>query len=284
MLITVTAPKKGLGQTTTAINIAAMIAKYFKSEGKEDKVILLDINKYCKDIEYYLCDTAATRGLDDFCSLFKSKLINHESYKTCVKSINSHMDIMATNDYFELDKDAAEALIEYSSNAYSFTVLDAVGASNVPSMAEPFYEKSDIIVVVINQIKSVMQLMYERDTYRKYKDKIIFVLNKNIDETDTGMMEYSLKTIRKELQALEYQNQVFPLNFDVEVINASNYGSILGLVMGESKEKRQYTIQLKEIVKCIIANDKVHYGLIKDEDGKKENTGDLLLKIFHKSK
>ncbi|HAN09022.1 MAG TPA: hypothetical protein DCP90_00230 [Clostridiales bacterium] len=284
VLITVTAPKKGLGQTTTAINIAAMIAKYFKSEGKEDKVILLDINKYCKDIEYYLCDTAATRGLDDFCSLYKSKLINYESFQTCVKSINTHMDIMATNDYFELDKDAAEALIEYSSMAYSFTVLDAIGASNVPSMAEPFYEKSDIIVVVINQIKSVMHLMYERDTYRKYKEKVIFVLNKNIDVTETGTMEYNIKTIKKELQTLEYKNQVFPLDFDVEVINGSNFGSILGLVMGEIKEKRQYTIQLKEIVKYILSNDTVHYALIKDEDGKKDNASDLISKIFHKNK
>jgi cellulose biosynthesis protein BcsQ len=81
MLITVTAPKKGLGQTTTAINIAAMIAKYFKIDNKEEKVILLDINKYCKDIEYYLSDTSATRGLDDFYSLYKSKYLVKNLFK-----------------------------------------------------------------------------------------------------------------------------------------------------------------------------------------------------------
>ncbi len=285
MLITVTAPKKGLGQTTTAINIAAMIAKYLKSENKDDKVILLDINKYCKDIEYYLCDTTATRGLDDFYSLYKSKLLNEESFKTCVKSINTHIDMMATNDYFELDKNAAEELIEYSSNSYGFTVLDAVGASNIPPVAEPFFEKSDIIVVVINQIKSATQLIYERETYKKYKDKIIFVLNKNIEAMDTGVMEYNLKTIKKELATIGYQNQIFPLDFDVEVMNGSNFGSILGLVMSEKKEKRAYTIQLKDLVKNILSNDKIYYALIKNEDDEnissEKNTG-YFGKLFNK--
>ncbi|HBY19546.1 MAG: hypothetical protein A2Y24_02945 [Clostridiales bacterium GWE2_32_10] len=284
MLITVTAPKKGLGQTTTAINIAAMIAKYLKIEGKDDKVILLDINKYCKDIEYYLCDTTATRGLDDFCNLYKSKLLNKDTFQSCIKSINPYIDIMATNDYYELDKSSAEALLEYSMMAYSFTVLDAIGASNIPTVSEPFYEKSDIIVVVINQIKSVMQLIYEKHIYIKYKDKVVFVLNKNIDNTETGVMEYSLKIIKKELRALGYENEIFPLNFDIEVVNGSNFGSILGLVMGEIKEKRNYTTQLKQLVKYILSNDKVYYALIKDEQGQRESIKNLFLKSFTKNK
>ena len=69
MIITVTAPKKGLGQTTTTINLAATILKMTSEIKIDSKILIIDINKYCRDIEYYLSNTVVTRGLDDFFSL-----------------------------------------------------------------------------------------------------------------------------------------------------------------------------------------------------------------------
>lgn len=280
MLIAVTAPKKGMGQTTTAINIAAMLSKYLTKEKKNGKIIMLDINKYCKDIEYYLSDTSATRGLDDFYSLAVSNLLTDDTFKSCVKTINDNIDIMATNEYYELDKDSSSKLIDYSSKLYEFTILDSIAARNLPPLVEDFYERADVIVVVLNQIKSVIQLFIERELYKKYKDKIIFVLNKELSEIDEDIMEYNHKVIQKELKVAGYDNLLLPLSFDLEVVNQSNFGSILSVVMSESVEKRKYTKDLKALVKSILEQDIEHYNMI-SEDEEVEKTS-FINKLFGK--
>ena len=65
MLISVTAPRKGMGQTLTSINIAAALTQILK-----EKVLLIDINKYCSDVENYLSNKVITKSLDDFICLY----------------------------------------------------------------------------------------------------------------------------------------------------------------------------------------------------------------------
>ena len=127
MIITVTAPKKGLGQTTTTINIAAELLKVSQELKINSQILIIDINKYCKDIEYYLSNTVATRGLDDFFSLYQSDLLTPESFSTCLKKINDNMSIIGSNEFFEITDDAMEALLKMADRYFDFIVIDSIG-------------------------------------------------------------------------------------------------------------------------------------------------------------
>lgn len=58
MIIAVIAPRHGLGQTVTAINLSAML-----SEQMQEKVLIVDTNRYCRDMDYYLSRTNITKRI-----------------------------------------------------------------------------------------------------------------------------------------------------------------------------------------------------------------------------
>ncbi len=270
MIITVTAPKKGLGQTTTTINIAAGLIKAISPVKKDIKVLVIDINKYCKDIEYYLSNTVATRGLDDYFSLYQADLITNDSLQTCLKKINENLSIIGSNEYFEITDEAMLDLLKRASEMFDFIVIDALGTGNITGIQKTLFEKSDKIVVTLNQTKSVMQIISNKNIYRNEMKKVNYVVNRNMDVTDTGIMDYSSDVIRQELEELGITSQLFPLNFDVEIMNEGNYGSVLSYVLGDKADKTEYNKQLKELLREILKDDPKYQDIIAKETKSKK--------------
>jgi len=272
MIITVTAPKKGLGQTTTTINVAAGLVKLLGEFKSDVKVLVIDINKYCKDIEYYLSNTVVTRGLDDFFSLYQSQLLTEESFKTCVKNINDQISIIGSNEYFEMTEDAMLELLKYATRQFDFIVVDALGTANVSGVQKVLFDNADRIIVTLNQTKSVTQIIRAKNTYREYMYKIIFALNRNMTVLNSGVVDYTIDVIRDELTEQGFNSPIFPLNFDAEIMNEGNYGSILSVVLGDKNNKTEYNKQLRSLLVEILKNDP-KYGDYRMKERREDKRG-----------
>ncbi len=238
MVISVTAPKKGLGQTVTAINLGAIIAKSVNK-----KLLFVDINQYCNDIEQYLSNTHITKGLDDFISLYRSGMLSEESFKLCVKEVNGNIDMMGTYHCFQIKNSEIEELAQHMRNSYDIAVVDTLGGCNM--LSEDFFEKSDYVVVVINQLKNIMPLILKNQLYRGYGEKIIFVVNKYLETKDEQRINYNLEHIKRDLTKLGFKQPVFTLDFDINLMNECNEQTLLNYVMGY--HSGIYLEQLSEI-------------------------------------
>jgi MinD-like ATPase involved in chromosome partitioning or flagellar assembly len=247
MLITVTAPKKGLGQTVTTINIGAT----FNSISKKN-ILLIDTNKYCRDIEYFLSDTSITRGLDNFISLNNSKLLNKDSFETCIKNVHKGIDIMASNDCLELDNSIIKTLLDYTKSLYDISVIDSNSSSS--SIARLIFEQSDAILVVLNQYKHVVNMAIENDAYLENKNKVVFILNKHMGKHDEKKLKYTEADISISLKAAGFSNSMFTLDYDVDIVNDCNEHSVLNYINGSDSKKRRYTKQINELVTYVQVN------------------------------
>ena len=244
MLISVTAPRKGMGQTLTSINIAAGITQIMK-----EKVILIDINKHCSDVENYLSDTKITKGLDDFISMHNSNLLNKETFKACVKSIHK-IDIMSTNECFNLDNKNLKVLLEYSKNFYKTIIVDTISGGN--PISHNFLEQSDFIVVVINQSRHILDMICKSDLYKPYKGKLIFIINRFMDKFENKKFNFGFNQICSQLNSAGFKDLVFPLAFDMDVINECNDNAILNRVLNSSSESCNYSKQLIKITNYLL--------------------------------
>ncbi len=263
MIITVTAPKKGLGQTTTTINIAAVLSKFLTENNKSIKILIIDINKYCKDIEYYLSNSLATRGLDDYFSLFQSNLITNDSFQTCIKKINENISIIGSNEYFEITQDAMVDLLRRSKELYDFVIIDSIATTTLTDTQRTLFDKSEKIVVVLNQTKSSTQLVYTKNIYKTYDEKTMYILNKEISNDNVfGSVDYGKLEVKKELDALEVDAPLYSLVFDADIMNESNYGSILSYSLSDKSYKRNYNGQMLEIVKELLKDDPKYQDII----------------------
>ncbi|MCX7921398.1 MAG: hypothetical protein N3B21_05160 [Clostridia bacterium] len=247
MLITVTAPKKGLGQTITAINLAAIANSIVSG-----KVIIIDTNKYCKDIEYFLSDTSVTKGLDDFISLNNANLLNKESFSACVKNVHKSIDIMASNDCLEVDERVVNKLIKYTESLYDLAIIDSISGGN--STTRLLFEKSDVVVVVLNQFKYVSGLAANSELYSQYKDKLVFILNRYMDSYEGKKVRYSIDDVESDLKSAGFDNKVFPLNYDADIINECNDHAVLNSVLNYGGNSGKYNWQLLQIAQHIIGN------------------------------
>ncbi|MCG8498840.1 MAG: hypothetical protein MJB12_00320 [Firmicutes bacterium] len=243
MLISVTAPKKGMGQTITAINLGTMITKLI-----EEKILFVDINRHYKDIELYLSDTHITKGLDDFCSLYHSGLLSQEAFNFCVKNIDDHIEIMGACECFEMNPEEVEVLTQYIKNSHNMAVIDTISGNHALSKA--FFKQSDILVVVINQMKNLIDSLSQHHVYRQHHDKIIFVLNKYIDKMQGNQVTYSFDQIQRDLKRQGFNRPVFTLDFDIELINECNDQAVLNFVMANSTSS--YIKQLNDLAAYIL--------------------------------
>ncbi|MCR4437259.1 MAG: hypothetical protein QHH06_15560 [Clostridiales bacterium] len=126
MIIAVIAPRHGLGQTVTAINLSAML-----SEQAREKVLIVDTNRYCRDMDYYLSRTNITKGMDELCSLSASGLLTHESFKTCINKADDKSDGTYIN--FDIHVAQGTTSIRYRTVGFNITV----GGSTIIYNYEP---------------------------------------------------------------------------------------------------------------------------------------------------
>ena len=237
MIISVTSPRKRMGQTITAINLSAMIAKTIRKN-----TILIDLNQYCKDIEYYLSDTRITKGLDDFYSLYSSNLLDRRSFRTCVKKVRENIDIMASNGCFEMDSQGIRALLGYTESLYPISVIDAASRDNITP--EVLFESSTVILVVINQMKNIVQQI-NNSSYKRYKEKVFFVVNRYSEKIEGVRIKYRLQDIEHDLREAGYENSIFPLDYDPEIMNECNDQAVLNSILNKRGAGRNYVGQME---------------------------------------
>ncbi|MCX8130725.1 MAG: hypothetical protein N3I35_11575 [Clostridia bacterium] len=248
MIITLTAPKKGLGQTITAINLAALSELTLG-----EKVMLIDINKYCRDIEYFLSNTEITKGLDEFICLYNTGMLNSETFNTCVKNVKGGLHIMASNDCLELNGDVVESLVRYTSDLYKTTIIDSISGNN--NNSDLFFKHSDVVIVILNQSKNVINMAANNIVYRKYTSKIVFVLNKNMTVYANKKIQYTLQDVEADLKENGFNCPVFPLEYSAEVLNEYNDHSVLNLIQNDSTGVDTYRKQIDAIIRHIAGYD-----------------------------
>ncbi len=245
MIVAVTAPRNGLGKTISAINIGAAITRALK-----DKVLIIDVDKYCQDIEYYLSDSDCTKGIDDFYSLFHSRLLNNQTFLSCVKEVNANIDMMTSNQCFDIGTEEIEELIRYTKLHYQATIFDTISSNN--EITQNILEKADVIVVVVNQMRNTVRKLINEIDYKRYNGKTIFVINKYLDNINNQKIKYGFNEIKKELESFYPDSYVFRLNFDVQIINESNNHSMLNYVLNKDNSSTQYITELEEVVRKIL--------------------------------
>ncbi|WP_432409471.1 hypothetical protein [Wukongibacter sp. M2B1] len=244
MIISVTSLKKGMGQTVTTVNLAAMI-----SELIGETTIIIDTNRYYYDIAYYLSNSNLTKGLDEFINLKRTDMLNEDNFLSCVKKINKNIHIMTSNDCFEIDGGDISSLKKYLKKNYPVTIIDTISSLN--KTTDHFMNISDVIVLVANQERK-MYIEAERfEKLEKYKDKLVFVINRYMESYGNNRMIYTDSEITKDLKSLGFDdNRIHKLNFDIEIMNDCNDFSILSYVL--ANKQTDYLNQLNQISKSIL--------------------------------
>lgn len=244
MIISVTSLKKGMGQTVTAVNLAAMMSKLTK-----EKTMIIDTNRYYYDIAYYLSNSSLTKGLDEFINLKRTDMLNEKNFRSCVKKIDNNIHIMTSNDCFEIDDGDVNSLKRYLKKYYPITVIDTISSLN--KTTDYFMNISDVIVVVGNQER---KMFIERERFKKFdkfKDKLVFVINRYMESYDNNRILYTDLEIEKDLKSSGFSdNKIFKLNFDIDIINDCNDSSVLNYVL--TNKNTTYIDQLNKISKSIL--------------------------------
>lgn len=237
-VIALSSPRKGQGQTVTGINIAALMSKTIHKE-----VLFIDTNKLCKDVEYYLSDSHFTKGLDDFLSYCTTNKINDDNFFKCMKDTNFGLKIMTSNKCFELTHEYMGLLCTYAKEFYPYTFIDTSSA-----FSDTILEHADKIIVVVSQMDCCIRMLETNEFYKKYIDKLIFVVNKYANKIGKTKLTYTVKVIRKRFNHYGFgKNNIFPLEYDAELINDSNEQRLLNFI--ESNNKSKYVMDLNAIIK-----------------------------------
>lgn len=257
MLITVSSPKKGLGQTVTAINIAARLTNYTKG-----KILLIDINKYSKDVGNYLSSTLANKGLDSIISLADNGLLNKDNFVGCVKEITPQIDVLISNECFELSEKTIEKIMDLSGKIYDAVVVDTIAGNS--TITKKFIECSEVLVLVLSQQVNVVNMASDNKFYQDYRDKVIAVVNMYRDKVRFGMHE-----IKNNLKIGIVSKDIFQINYDEALINECNDRSILNYTLNDKKEQMLTIRQIENIIDCAI--DKTDANNLKRSSEKKQS-------------
>lgn len=246
MIITVTSPRRGMGQTITAINTAAVLSGLGTG-----RCLIIDTNSSFNDAEDYLGSAQVTRGLDDFYNLYETKLLSAVTFGRCVEIIHKNIEFMAANNCFRITSNHIQTLIKYVKTFYEYTVIDMDGYKNEEKSI--FLESSDIILVVINQMKNVINCI-SNDFYilKKYRNKIVFILNRYQKEENGRNSAYDLDDVERDLKNMGLRNEIFVLDYDLQLINECNRHSVLNYTLNTCNNKSSYRMQLNSIVNYII--------------------------------
>lgn len=263
MKILVTSPRKRMGQTITSINLAATVSKLLRSE-----TLIIDFNQRMRDIEYYLSDTALTKGLDDFFSLLQSNLLNKKSFGTCVKKVHEFIDMMAASECFELKKREFEHLFDCVDDRYRVTVIDGIYNE---SLSSQLFSTCDVVIIVINQDKNAAQYV-ESHKYKKFKEKVVFVVNRHSQKIEGVKIQYDLEDITKDLKEIGFDNPVFPLDYDPVLINECNDRTVLNYILNGQYRNKPHVRQMEDIAKYIFKMGDVEEHIIQ--------TGNLIESLF----
>jgi len=240
MLISIASPRKGIGQTITAINLSIDFSKTLK-----DKTLLIDINRLYPHVQQYLSAATIKRGLDDFYIYAEGGLMDKDKFVSSVMNIHKYIDIMCPNFSSEYDVKMSKMLLNFAKELYRAVFVDTVSQRDF--LTNEFLRESDYVICIIDQNQLTSELLKEW----KYKEKTIVVINKYVEYTNKVKINRSINKIEKELLSEGFKHKVFVLQYDAEIINECNEKRALNYILSHGK-KPIYLRQLETIVSYIL--------------------------------
>lgn len=271
MLICVTAFNKNIGQTTISINLSSVISNVINKE-----ILIIDTDRANKGVEKYLSNSNFCKGLDEFVNFRNTGMLDDiETFKSCVKEVTSKIDIMASNQCTSLKDEDIKTLKYYSNKLYPLTIVDAIRNDNT----DMFLDYSDLIIVPLTQNRKAVLEMLSSNIYQKYDDKVIFVINKYMTQLYDDKVYYARDEIIEDIKKNGFsKNEIFTLDFDINIINEGNDFTILNSINIDTR----YMNGLKAISKHILSKY-LGYSIAEDEEEVKEVKGGILKWIFPKT-
>lgn len=245
MIIAVIAPRHGLGQTVTTINLSAML-----SEQMQEKVLIVDTNRYCRDVDYYLSGTNITKGMDELCSLLASGLLTSKSFKTCINKVDDRIHFISSNEMLEARSNEWKSLIQYAQMEYPFCVFDL--SHSIGLMDEILLDAADVVLLVASDSKYVIEKITCRNGYRRLSDKLLIAVNRIITRYDNRNVLYGFDSASREIREAGLICPVFPLAYDLDLKNESDTKSLLNYVSSGSYSTNLYFRQLAELSTYIL--------------------------------
>ncbi|SHK66467.1 hypothetical protein, partial [Paramaledivibacter caminithermalis] len=266
-------PKKGTGQTATAINFAAMASKI-----TEERVMLVDTNKFHKDIETYLSNSEMNKGLDEFINFHKTNILE-ELTNTYMysKKVHKNFDMMSSNQSYDLEETDIEMLIKNTKKTHPITVIDTIASIN--KITNYLLEVSDVILMILNQESNIIKKIKDNKIYSKQNKKIVFIVNRYIEKFRDKKVTYKIFDIEKDLRKIGFEkNLIFTLDYCIDLLNNCNDGTLLKTVFEGDVDKTEYFKDLYEITKEVLSK----YGgyEFKNKEATNKNTNRGLFRIM----
>lgn len=227
----VTSPKKGLGQTVMAINLAMMFAKL---TGK--KCLLIDFNQKFRDVAKYLSESKVNKGIDDFKNMYSIGVENESDiFKKCTKQVSEKIDIMTSNICMQIDERDVKNIVEHSSKEYSFVIADTIASDG--EITKNILAKAEVVITVLSQDTNVLELATNGNEMCRYNSKNIFIVNKYVEEINGSKISLDFKKIKMLLQQKGIMNEsVFKLDFDGDLINECNNKTLLNYIFNSCED------------------------------------------------
>jgi len=247
MIISVTAPKKGLGQSVTVINLGAALVQRL-----EKRTLLIDLNHHCLDLSHYLSDVSWTKGLDEYVNMREGGIPWREGeFRKCVKGINPLMDMMAANRCLALSPEDLGDLLEHTKSLYGITLVDTIGGSH--ALTQEINKRADIVVVLLSQEARVLNLIREYGMYQGIKEKVVFVVNRWMEAYHEERVRFDLRTLGKAIRKMGFgDHRIFPLPFDPKLLNECNESTLLYFGFSQECHNNAYHSALNHIVNHLI--------------------------------
>jgi cellulose biosynthesis protein BcsQ len=245
MIIAVIAPRRGLGQTVTAINLSAML-----SEQIQEKVLIVDTNRYCRDMPYYLSRTNITKGLDELCSLSFSGLLTAKNFKTCINKHDEKIHFISSNEMLEAGSTEWKFLIKFAEMEYPFCIFDL--SHSIGLMDEILLDAADVVLLVASDSKYVIERLSRHNDYKRFSGKLLVVVNRVIARYDNRNALYGFDSASKEFREAGLTCPVFPLAYDLDLKNECDTKSLLNYVSSGSYSANLYFRQLAALSSHIL--------------------------------
>jgi len=228
----------GVGQTGTTATMVS-VANSLAIKNPRYKVLLAQTHYKSLKMEsaYFNLDKMASKGnMDDITDigvdalerLLRSNKITPESIKTYSKPKGQTIEVLYGS--FKSDKDSFNRVLEtvpfmldYASQCYDMVFVDLTSGTSVKEVND-ILEKSDIIVVTLNQDKEILRKMITQfNTLKVLQEKPILPVFARYDQ----YLAYNARNILRNFNFKFDKREVYTIPYNSQYFDALNDGKSL---------------------------------------------------------
>ena len=242
MIIAFCPVRKGTGQTTTIINIGMYSAVILKR-----KTLIIDLNDYSSDIEFYLSRAGCTGGLDEYAGLSGARSQNSDILKQCSEAVTENLDIMTANKCTEITREKLKRLLDFCKDHYDLILVDCKSVGTEASQAA--IAEAEKICVVAFQNRRIVEQIKEMAVFKINKNKLVTIINrcwdKSVEKDRKNRPDYTPDMIRTSLNKAGILN-IMVLPYDLQIFNMMNNDCIQGYIPSFHGTRKGYLSRLEE--------------------------------------